>query len=286
VEALVAAAVATMLIGTAMTVALSSRDLMTTDEQRTRLNQSLRSSMDLLGIDVRQTGERLPTDFPAIEIVDGADGAPDGLILRRNLLDEVLPLCEGLAQGAIDEEVRVALGGDDPPPGCAPVPDGDGDGWPDNIGAWRAHRDAQGGQVPVYLFNPLEAAGEWFLFDDDGSTSHFLHRGDGEPWQEAYAVDQQVRVYMLEERVYGLTDGLLQFSSSASAATLNVTGNVVDFQVRAVLEDGSVQDGFDSGDSWTELSALEVTLVARVDDGSGMTRELTTRFFPRNVLSN
>ena len=91
IELLVALAVASALLGATLAVAMSSRESYTTDQNRTRTNQNLRAALDLVGIEIRQSGERLPSDFPALEIVDGAEGAPDRLILRRNLLDEVLP---------------------------------------------------------------------------------------------------------------------------------------------------------------------------------------------------
>ncbi len=286
-ELLVALAVAGVLVGSALTIALSSRDMMTADEQRTRLNQSLRGGLDLLGIDIRQSGERLPDDFPAIEIVDGASGAPDTLVLRRNLLDEVLPLCETLTATTVQDTVRVADDGADPPQGCAPVGDDDGDGWPDNIGSWRGYRLIGGGAAPVYVYNPVDRVGEWFLFDDDAESNVELHKGNDDPWQTTYEIDQQARVYMLEERRYGLADDLLQFTLDMETEPVHVSAYLTDFQVRAVMDDGSMLDTFDADDDWTRLRSIEVSVEARVEDGEeGMTRRLTARFFPRNILSN
>jgi type IV pilus assembly protein PilW len=279
---------AVLIVGSALTVALSSRDVLTADERRTRLNQTLRGTLDLLGIDVRQAGERLPADFPAIEIVDGTGGAPDALVLRRNLLDEVLPLCETLTAGEVADEVLVAVSGSSPPQGCAPVADDDGDGWPDNIGTWRAHRIANAGQVNAYVYNPVAAVGEWFVFDGDGTTALQLHKGNADPWQATYEIDQQGRVYMLEQRTYELAGGVLQFTRDTDTGNpVHVNANLVDFQVRAVMTDGSIQDGLGPTDDWTDLRSIEVTVEARTDGGDGeMTRALTARFFPRNILSN
>lgn len=285
IELLIAVTVAGLLIGAAVSITMSSRELLTTDEVRTRLNQNLRSSMDLLGIDVRRSGERLPADFPAVEIVNGENGAPDSLILRRNMLDEVLPLCATLAAGTSEENVRVAFGDADPPAGCEPVPDGNANTVPDNIDSWHGYRVVQGGQVAVYLFNPVTAAGEWFLFDDEGSTTHYLHNANDDPWESTFDVDQQVRAYMLEERVYGLSGGLLRFAISGADDPINVGIDITDFQVRAIMANGDIEEEFDSNDSWTGLRAIEVTVVAR-SETLGIDRHLTTRFFPRNILSN
>lgn len=286
-ELLVAFAVTSILLGIALSITLASRRVVTADQQRIRLNQTLRSSMDLLGIDVRQAGERLPPDFPAIEVQNGEDGEPDTLILRRNMLSEVLPLCGELVEGEVEEEVRVADDGADPPVGCEPVPDSNADGWPDNLGAWRDYRDANGGTVPVFVYNPIGGFGEWFLFDGDGETTDWVHKGDGDPWLQTYEVDQQGRIYMLEQRTYRLDDGLLQFTvNTNTAAPIHISANLIDFQVRVIV-DGVAQDELDTDQSWTDLSALEIVVTARLDEGRNpMTRSLTARFFPRNVLSN
>jgi len=285
---LVAFTVALIIVGSAMSIALSSREMLTIDEGRTRLNQNLRGTVDLLGIDIRQAGERLPGDFPALEIVNGAAGAPDILILRRNLLDEVLPLCQDLEQATVDEEIFVADGDPDPPQGCSPVADDDGDGFPDNVDVWRDYRLVNGGLVPVYLYNPVSQLGEWFQFDDDGSSNLQLHKGNDDPWQADYEVDQQGRLYMLEQRAYAFDNGVLAYTLNQDADNpVRISANLIDFQVRALLADGSTVDSLDASDEWTDLRAVEITIQARVGVGDkSMTREITTRFFPRNILSN
>ena len=59
-ELLVSLSIMGFVSGVALTVALSSHDTFETDQNRTDLNQNLRSGMDLLGNNIRQAGERLP----------------------------------------------------------------------------------------------------------------------------------------------------------------------------------------------------------------------------------
>jgi len=285
---LVALAVGSGLLGVAITMALGSRQMFATDETRTRVQQSLRTSLDLLGIDVRQAGERLPGDFPAIEIVNGVSGAPDTLILRRNLLNEVLPLCETLTVDDVDDEVLVADAGADPAPGCSPVPDGDADGVPDNIDSWLDFRTAAAAAVPVYLFNPTAGVGEWFLFDGPGSSGDlFLEKANDDPWQATYDIDEQGRVYVLEERRYTLNGDLLEFLVNLSTTPIHVAANLTDFQVRAIMADGTTVESLTAADEWTGLAAIEVSIAATNGiDSDAISGELSARFFPRNVLSN
>ena len=289
IEILVALVVTVLITGAALSVALSSHESYVTDQNRTEINQSLRGGLDLVGIELRQAGERLPFDFPAIEVVDGDAGAPDTLIVRRNLLDEVLPLCAPLDAGSTTDEVRVADSGDDPAQGCDPLTDDDGNNWPDNLDAWRAYRDANGGQVRAFVFNPVTRAGDWFLFDGDGSTPDHLARGDDEPWNQQYDIAQQCRVYLLEERRYRIdANGLLQYVVNGNFDNpVNLSSDIADFQLRAFMTDGSVVDLLDPTANWTALRSIEVSLVGQTEfSGRSMTRRTSSRFFPRNVLSN
>jgi type IV pilus assembly protein PilW len=287
VELLVALAVGGLVLGGALAITLATRGMVWSDQARTRIHQDLRASIDLIGIDVRQAGERLPGDFPAVELVDGG-GPPDRLVLRRNLLDVVLPLCETLTAGEVDDEIRIAGGGPPIPRGCNPVPDSDGDGWPDNVGQWRSWRLAQGGAMRAYLFNPISREGEWLVNDDDGSTAEFLANGTGAGWAHDYPADQLCRIYVLEERVYEMSADVLQAKAGDDLAVpFNLAGDLIGFEVRAHLVDGGILDALDATGEWTELETLEVTLTKTGTVGAReKSRSVTGRFLPRNILSN
>lgn len=279
--------VVTSLIASAvLSVTLASRRLLRKDQRRSQVNQDLRLGLDLLGIDIRQAGERLPADFPAVEVVNGADGAPDTLIIRRNVLDDVLPVCESVTSGTTTDELRIARS-DGTLQGCDAVPDDNGDTWPDNLENWRDLRLASGGELKAYIFNPVEHWGEFFVYDADGSTSEFIHKADTGNWTHDYGDTQQCRVYIIQERKYELTGDVLRIVlDSDTGAEERLLHGVLDFQIQAVMADGSVADDLGVADEWSDLSALSVTLTAESEeDGQPMIREVGARFLPRNVLS-
>ena len=287
VELMVALTVTLGIMGAGLILALASRAVLDADRHRTDVNQNLRSGMDVLAIDVRQAGERLPGDVPAVEIQDGQQGAPDVFVVRRNLLPEVLPLCTDIVAGTVANQVTVAVTGGVVPPGCDPVQDLNTDGWPDNLEAWRTHRTSNGGVVLAYLYNPAMRTGEFFPYDREDNATFALFRQDGEPWLNDYSVADQARVYILEERAYQLSGGLLRYVVNGDAANwIGVVDKVQDFQLRAFMQDGSVQPTLAPNDRWSDLESIEVTLV-----GSSQYRErtvesrLVTRLLPRNILS-
>jgi type IV pilus assembly protein PilW len=290
-ELLVALMVTGIVAGATLTIALSSRGMFETDLHRTTINQNLRAGVDLLGIDVRQAGERLPGDAPAVEIQDGAFGAPDRLVLRRNLLDYVLPVCKDINAGTSADAVFVARKKGTPPkvpPGCSPVPDENDDGWPDNLEAWRAYRIDNGGEILAYIHNPITGNGEFFVYDAEDNSTFHLHKLNAEHWQYDYPTDEDPRVYVLDARVFRLEGDVLQcIVNDDTDNPLNLVNRIEDFQVRALLQDGTVQTAFDATTPWVDLEAIEITLVGRSEwRMRSMERSVTTRFFPRNILSN
>jgi type IV pilus assembly protein PilW len=287
---LISVAIGSVVTAGVMTLALSARQVFEQDQRRSTVNQNLRSGMGLLGIDVRQAGERMPGDAPAVEVVNGSSGAPDALVLRRNLLDYVLPLCKDINAGSSADSVFVGkkkITGS-VPPGCSPVPDTNSDGWPDNMEAWREYRIANGGRVLAYIHNPVTGNGEFFTYDAEDNSTFHIHKANPGNWQYDYVMNQQPRIYIIEQKRYLLNGDTLQcVLNENTSAALNLVNHIRDFQVRALLDDGTVLTSMTSTTKWTRLYALEIRL-----DGSeafglrDIDRTLVSRFFPRNILSN
>ena len=287
VELLVGTLVGLAITGGALTLALSGRRIYQTDQNRTSVNQNLRAGMDLLGTDLRQAGERIPADVPAVEISSGSGGAPDTLLLRRNLIDAVLPVCAGITAGSNAAQVFVADRGPSPPTGCAPVPDQDADGWPDNMGAWKSYRQANSGRVLAFIYNPVGKYGEFFTYDSEDNAACSIHRASAGNWAHSYGVAEQCRVYILEERTYRLSGDLLQLVINGDTGNpMNLVCEVTDFQARAVMRDGTVLESLGAADAWSNLLSVEVTLRGQASfSGRTLVRSLSARYFPRNVLS-
>jgi type IV pilus assembly protein PilW len=291
IELLVALSVASVLAGATLLIALSSRKMFETDRHRTTVNQNLRAGIDLLGIDIRQAGERLPFDAPAVTIVDGGSGAPDQLVLRRNMLDYVLPLCKDILAGSAADSVFIARkklpGSGKIPQGCIPVPDEDGDGWPDNLQAWKAYRQANGGSIMAYIHNPITDQGEFFVYDDEDNSTFHLHKANVANWTYSYPTNQDPRIYILDQREFRLDNDVLQcIVNGDTANALNLVNRMRDFQIRAIFKDGTVTSSM-SGKQWTDLETIEVMLVGGESfQQREIDRTVVTRFFPRNVLSH
>lgn len=284
VELLVSLTVVLAVSAAALALSLAGRRAYEADRARTRLNQSLRAGMDLLATDVRQAGERLDSGFPALEVVDGGAGAPDELVVRRNLMDTVLRVCGDVTGSTLDIPVAVASS---PPPGCAPVPDDDADGWPENLEAWRDRRLDEGASLRVFVYDPIARLGEFFDYVSEDNVALTVSAASGTSWDRDYLVANQPRLYVLEERRYQLDADMLQIVvNEDTSGPLRVVQDIADFRLRVVLEDFSTRSSFGPADDWKEIRSVEATLTGDVTVGDRrIERSWTVEMTPRNVLN-
>lgn len=103
--------ISSILIGLALQVIVDQRRIFIADQARIQVNQNLRAAMDLVGTDIRQTGERLERDseLPGISVINGASGAPDELVLQRKLLPDVMPVCQTITAGSTQPTIDVSV---------------------------------------------------------------------------------------------------------------------------------------------------------------------------------
>lgn len=273
-----------IMLALTLSATTSNRRLYKYDLVRTKINQNMRSALDIMGMDVRQAGENLFPTFPAIEIVNGAAGAPDELVIRRNLLDEVFNLCQALAAGSGNATIFVADNAS-VQPGCDKTSNAT------NYSAWNAKRMADGGAshiIDAYIYNRATKLGEYFKYTSESSTAtqYKLTRGSGS-WANAYTVGSS-SLYVLEEWRYRVRNNVLQIVTNQDTANpLNVVDGVQNFQVSALMQDGTTKTTYIPGDDWSLLKAIRISVTGTdTVQGKPVTRTLSADFFPRNILSN
>ena len=295
VELLVALGVAGLLLALLLPTALGNRRLYTLDVDRTGTNQNLRAGLDFLVADVRQAGERLPLDFPAIEVAVEGEGSI--LILRKGLLDLALTLCDTINGNQNNIPVAAANQGQlrNLPPdlqGVCALRDANRNGMDDRIEVFRAFRCAQDGvpgcatgnrreEVRLYIYDPVARVGEWFVYDGEDASGVKIHKGNRERWSRTYGPG--ARIYALEERRYYRESGTLKLQENGETGAKGVVAGVTRFTVRA-FAGGTWYTAFPQGSqSWVSLRTLEIALTARV---GRVERELLTQAVPRNIFSH
>lgn len=278
-ELLVAATLGFLVLGLLLSSTIASKNLFQADVIRTRINQDLRGTLDIIGSQIRVAGENLSSSFPAIILENNANGAnSDRLTLRRNLLDEILKVCVEIPAGT-NIDIVFATGSE---PGCSYSDN------THNYQRWSAYRTEQNGSVEAFIFDGSSKNGEFFLYNSefDASGEYGISRAGG-AWEHTYSA-QAGAVYILEQWTFELDEQTLQLIvNNDTANPLNVAFGITEFQVVAIAQDGSELDSLDTTDSWTDLRSLRITLTGQdTFRNEPISRTLSTEFFPRNILSH
>jgi len=277
-ELLVASMLGSLIVGLAISATMSNRGTLIDDISRVKLNQNLRSALDVVGMTVREAGENLAANFPAIIINN--DGTNSRLTLRRNLLDEVLKVCAPIDSGTSNSEVYFAVTSSIS--GC---------GYSDqlhNAQSWQNHLEQRGGATLAYIYNASTFQGEFFTYNTvvDTGTQRYIQRSGGS-WANDYNTSSSA-VYILEEWQFQVVNDMLQIIEDGNSGNpLNVVDGIESFQVKALLEDTSEVVVFGSGQSWPTIRTLEIS-VSGIETTPKTTFEATLsgQFFPRNILSH
>ena len=280
-ELLVASMMSLLILAMALESTNSMRRLYMHDIVRTRLNEDIRGALDIVGVNIRQSGENLARSFPAIQIVDGSSGAPDQLILHRNLLDEVLGVCTAISAGSSAADIFFADGSTTA--GCDYASNNR------NFTSWRDYRLADANQsVKAYIFNISTKAGEFFNYNSETNTGtqYYLTRSAG-TWGSNYDVGSSA-IYVLEKWQFRVVDEVLQLViDEQEDNVLNVAFGIKDFQVVAHMTDGTDRNVLGTADNWTGIAYLSLSITAESSFGAQpISSTLSSRYFPRNILSN
>ena len=295
IELLVALAVALIVVGAAVALTFSSRKIYDLDEARTSINQNLRNALTIIGSDVRQAGERLPTAsgsvFPAIEVVPGSEG-PE-LVIRRSLLATQPTLCRGVSRGS--DTLLIGTSNNPPYPECNTSNSTVKSSIQTQITALSTYRQQQqtlGTPASAYMYDPIARVGEFFILRDENFNNYSLRRTSGS-WARAYdtptsrPAEGQPRIYILEERRYSKQGDYLQVVVNGDERNVqNLIFGVSNFDVKVRLKDGSTVSQLNANADWTQIAALTVSVTGKTDiSGKSVQRTFSSEFFPRNALN-
>ncbi len=242
-ELLVTVVVSTTILSVALGLIVTQRREYLKQQANTDANQTVQSAMDLIGTDIRLSGELVGTGIglPVIRIINGSAGAPDDLVLQRKLLATSLNVCEDVKGKTTAISIATTKKNID---GCS-FSDGNNNLIPDDIEDWRAYRCSLDGddtckdldtpcqQVDptsannecswAYIYDPKTGKGEFFVYSGEqpkgGPTLKGAKKSDikeskkatfyqiqvsNANFQYAYPVADRPKLYMLEQREYFL----------------------------------------------------------------------------------
>ena len=305
-ELVVGATLASLTLSLAFSVVFSNRNLYVRDNARINTNQNIRTAIDLIGADVRQTGEFITDrNFPVIVLTDDPVNG-DTLTIRRGLEETLLPVCLDVVDGVTD--IAIAL----PNPAiaaCSRVArEADASGvWPDNIFTWQTIRqDANGNSINAFIFDEDNSPsdGEFFVYTDERRTpaeapvtpdslSTYALTSNNGTWLNSYSPDgaNLPTLALLEQRRFWLDENgnlVLDFVDvDGNVNNQFVVSDVTEFQVQLTMQDGTVRTTFNPGDDWSQIASVDITLSgsSAFNATDSIDQTITSSFLPRNVLS-
>ena len=293
VEVLVALVIGMIVVGSALALTLSSRQIYELDEARTSVNQNLRNALTVIGADVREAGERLPTSagnvFPAVEIVAGSEGTE--LVVRRNRLGVQPTLCTAVSGSSAT--LVIGKANSPPYPECNTGNSTVRTSLKAQLSSWRTYREAQpNNKARAYLYNPTSKLGEFFTYESENLNGFSLSRASGN-WSNTYdtpsgtPAEGQPRLYLLEERRYRKRGEYLEVVIDGDVDNpQKLVYGVEAFNIKARLRTGPTVTALGIDDDWTQVAAFEISVTGAAKvSGRNLKRTLTGEFFPRNALN-
>lgn len=277
-ELLVASGLGSLMMAIILSSIFLNQQAYHEDVVRMRIVSNLRSAVDIISMNIRQSGEHLSASFPAIEVTNGASGAPDTLTLRRGLISDILAVCTNITAGSTQAFISSAIS---PKPECLAA----------NVTSlltiWENERD--GGSIRAYIYDRVTGTGEWFDYTGSGTSSgdYYLQTS---PLQNAYIAEQS-SIYLLEEYSFELVAGdntLQVYTNGDFSEARPLAFGVVGFQVQVEMVDGTTLDALNasSTQSWKDIKQVILDLEGQeIRRKRTFTSSFRAGYFPRNVLS-
>jgi prepilin-type N-terminal cleavage/methylation domain-containing protein len=250
------------------------------DMKRIRVQQNLRSAMDIISMNVRQAGEGLDGAFPALLLSQKTTPVTSVLTVRRKTLHEVLLACKAISAGSTRIYVSDRLSATSD---CLPANVAGG------LSAWTTARTNAGGQLRIYLYDRVARAGEFLDFQSSGifSSDDYLQVTSV---KAAYPA-KSTSLYVIEEYSFSLDtpNATLQLVMDGSTATPDeIAYNISNFKVGFTMQDGTTRTSLAATDTvgWKNIRAVTMSLTGLEKwRKSTLSRTLSAEYFPRNVLS-
>ncbi len=339
VELIIGGVVSLIVLIVTLGLVVEQRRLFLGDQNKIDFNQNLRAASEFIGTDIKQAGERVSNNatLPIIRLISGATASdPDALILQRNLLSDELTICTDVTGTAT--EILVA----DEASGTCEFSDGStpADNLDDSVGEFKTYRCALDGTktdcnrgnddtttaaiateaacdeecVYAYIQDPATNAGEYFIYTDEtytGTAGSLTNRlqviplGPGGTWINTYTAASNPRIYILEEKKYGLCDGVLQVTTNrrpdfsadcpfpaTAPQPIRLVDQIDDLQFRVRTSAGwqtTFNENLASLTNWQEVESIEIMMETNESELINTTSDtltLTTEFYPRNVRSS
>ena len=279
IELMVSTTIISILMAMLVGYVLSMQDYFFEDIVRTRINSNLRSAFDIIGMNVRQSGENLQRSFPAVLISADSDSTGQYLTLRRNLIPEILTVCTLLNGGSSTVEVSSTTSTE---ANCQYS----------NVttlyNAFNTERVANGGSTRLFIYDSLTKSGEFVDYTGGSAATNYTLN------ISTPALTYQpltTYLYILEEYAFSLkesTKTLNLYRDGRSTTPEAVAFLVSEFSISVYFNDGTSSSSLSATGSyrWKDIKKISMVLTGtEAWKSRTFSTSVNGDFFPRNVIS-
>ena len=279
IELMVSTGILTTIMAMLVGFVLSLQNNFFNDVVRTRVNSNLRSALDIMGMNIRQSGENLNRSFPVVVLTNDSDGVGSYIQLRRNLIPEVLTVCSILNSGAssVDVSSTTAINASCIYGNVTSL-----------YNAFNTEKNSVGGSTRIFIYNSLTKAGE-FVDYTGGTTTGTYSLNISAPSSTYQPLTTYL--YIIEEYAFSLqesTETLNLYLNGKTTLPESVAFGVTGLNFNLKMDDDTTLTSMpiSSAKSWKEIKAISITLTGSEERKTRtFTTSLTEDFFPRNVIS-
>lgn len=288
-EFLVAVSLSSLIASMVVSMTLAHRNIYQKDTSRTLVNQNIRTALDIVGGEIRQSGELFPSSFPAVLVSDSGTTTPDTLTLRRNLLSQVLVGCDTKSAGSSYSLANLSRASATTP-ACTYA------NQTSNYTGWFNYVSGQSLLPKAFIFNQTTRNGEFIqllgtspanTFGGNNGTTLYMNF-QSHTMLYAYSAEA-TSLYMMNEWKFQVNNGVLQIIENQDTANpKNIIDGISNMQISVLMQDGTTKSSFINTDTWTNISTIRVTLTGSesIPGHKTISRTVSGDFLPRNILSN
>jgi len=280
VELMVAMTLNSFVFAMVLSAALSNRQLYLEDIVRVRIASNLRTSADIVSMNVKQVGENLSSSFPALTLENGVGTESDILTIRRGVLNEVLSLCQQAVSAS--SRLYVSYSASDE----AACKDAAISSLHANFESFRSENSDN---ARLYIFDSVNQTGEFLDFESSGNSS-------AEYYFDVSSLSQTYEpitsfIFVIEEFKFAHSDtnnSLVMYRDGNVDDPQSVAFSVDSLSVILKMKDGPDLHSLGSMDpkNWKDVELVNIELIGKEEKFNKIiTYSHNQDIFPRNIMS-
>ncbi len=290
IETLVALGLGSIIMAMFLGYIMTQKKLYNIDSLRAQADTELSGGMDLLGIRIRQAGQGMSKDFPAVQLVNGSGSNPDRLIVRIQNSEAYFRTCKVHSSSSNNNYVSIYRATNSNNPSYCRQ----GTIISDYMPVWETRRVANGGTLKVFFYDDSDGDYTFFNYSSfttvgSGNNAERRMRRSSGTWSANFANGLSYAL-LADQWEFYMENGYLKVKQNDNTPE-NVIYGLTNFQVTLDVADATTGvvsnvNAFSYSGNWKLIRLVKVQVTATLNDqGESYQQVFNYSYYPRNILS-